>query len=368
MTATTMPRPWDEAPRTIFTVLGAGHVRAVGGCVRDALLGRAGGDIDFATILTPDEVTARLSKAGIAVKPTGLLHGTVTAIVQGKGYEITTLRRDVATDGRRAVVAYTTDWAEDAQRRDFTVNALYADEQGLVYDGTGAGLADLASKRLRFIGVAEDRIREDYLRVLRLFRFVAQLGFDEDEDALQASTRQKQGLSQLSAERVTEEWLKLLRARYASAALTLMERARIDALYNVSIDAQPRLAAAHALNAPLSDALLIALAFEDVPPAFRLSGKVEKGVHLLMFLKDGDMSFEEAAYRHGADSALDLALWRAIADGDTVDPATLAYWQGYAPPQSPVTSAPFIAQGLQGPALGEAIRTAEEAWIRDTFR
>ena len=215
--------PWMTAPETV-AVLNAlgGEGRFVGGAVRNALLRKPVADIDIATPLTPDEVTKRLKAAGLGAIPTGIDHGTVTAIADGKPIEVTTLRRDVTTDGRRATVAFTTDWAEDAQRRDFTMNALYADANGAVLDTVG-GIADLEAGRVRFVGDAARRIREDYLRILRLFRFHAWYGKGEmDGDALHAAAAEKAGLAQLSGERVQKELLKLLEADNPTPVLRVM--------------------------------------------------------------------------------------------------------------------------------------------------
>ena len=175
-------QPWLNAPETarLFAALtaGGGEARFVGGCVRNALIGAPVADLDIATDIVPDEVVRRLEAAGIAAVPTGIAHGTVTAIVDHKPFEITTLRRDVSTDGRRATVAFTTDWREDAARRDFTFNALYATAAGEVIDMTG-GLADLEARQVRFIGEPAHRIAEDYLRILRFFRFHAWYGRGE---------------------------------------------------------------------------------------------------------------------------------------------------------------------------------------------
>ena len=189
-----------------------GDARFVGGVVRNTLLGLAVKDIDIATPLPPDEVMRRLKRANIRAVPTGIDHGTITAIVDGRPFEVTTLRRDVSTDGRHAAVTYTTDWREDAARRDFTINALYASADGEIFDYHG-GLADLAQGRVRFIGDARARIREDYLRILRLFRFHAWYGKgDIDPDALNAVAHEKAGLAKLSGERIQQEFLRLLEA------------------------------------------------------------------------------------------------------------------------------------------------------------
>ncbi|HWA31138.1 MAG TPA: CCA tRNA nucleotidyltransferase, partial [Rhizomicrobium sp.] len=208
--------PWMTAPETraVMEALAkdGGSARFVGGVVRNALLGRAVGDIDIATPLTPDDVTKTLEAAGLKAVPTGIEHGTVTAVSNGRPYEVTTLRRDVSTDGRRAVVAFTKDWAEDAQRRDFTMNALYANADGEVFDTVG-GVADLKAGKVRFVGDPATRIREDYLRILRLFRFHAWYGKGEiDKAALKAAAENRAGLAQLSGERIAKEMLKLLAA------------------------------------------------------------------------------------------------------------------------------------------------------------
>lgn len=194
---------------------GEGAARFVGGCVRDTLLGRdtREPDLDIATRLTPDQVMESLAAQGLRVEPTGLDHGTVTAVAFGRPFEITTLRKDVETDGRRAVVAFTSDWAEDAARRDFTMNALYADPDGRVHDPTGQGLADAVAGRVIFVGDPDTRIREDYLRILRFFRFLAHYGEGApDPAALEACSRHAGQLARLSAERIAKEVLKLLAA------------------------------------------------------------------------------------------------------------------------------------------------------------
>ena len=204
-----------------------GEVRFVGGCVRNALLGVAVDDIDLATPLLPNDVMARLSAAGISVIATGIAHGTVTAVVGAQHYEITSLRRDDSTDGRHAHVSFSTDWALDASRRDFTMNALYADAAGTIYD-YHEGVADLKAGRIRFIGEPQLRICEDYLRILRLFRFYAHYGRSEPEQsALAAVMLERAGLARLSGERIAKEMFKLLEAPDPLPALRLMGACQI---------------------------------------------------------------------------------------------------------------------------------------------
>jgi poly(A) polymerase len=221
------PQPWMTAPATVKLMAALGEARFVGGAVRNTLLGKAVTEVDIATPQEPPKVCEILAAAGIKTVPTGIEHGTITAVVEGTPFEVTSLRRDVETDGRRAVVAFTTDWAEDAQRRDFTMNALYAAPDGEVFDSVG-GVADLQAGRVRFVGDAVTRIREDYLRILRLFRFHAWYGRGEiDEAALAAAAQEKSGLARLSGERIAKEMLKLLEAEDPLPCLSAMRDASI---------------------------------------------------------------------------------------------------------------------------------------------
>lgn len=197
----------------------------VGGCVRNALLRQPGEDIDIATLLSPDEVTKALESKDISVIPTGVEHGTVTAVLNNKSVEITTLRKDVETDGRRATISFTKDWRQDAQRRDFTFNTLLADLDGNIFDPLGSGLDDLDNKVVRFVGEPEQRIREDVLRILRFFRFHACYGHGEPEsNALEACARLAYLIPQLSRERITGEMSKIIWSGNAPQTLTLMAK------------------------------------------------------------------------------------------------------------------------------------------------
>lgn len=210
--------PFLTDPR-VETLLGvfadAGHkddIRFVGGCVRNILMNLPTSDIDLATKLTPDRVKEIFEARGFNVHPTGIEHGTVTIAIKGEPFEITTLRRDVETDGRRAVVAFTQDWAEDAQRRDFRCNAIYMDGMGNLFDEADGGIHDAMERKLVFVGDAEQRIREDYLRVLRLFRFQATLNAEADEAGLAACQKLAEGIPTLSGERIEKEMMKLMGA------------------------------------------------------------------------------------------------------------------------------------------------------------
>ena len=214
--------PWMTAPETLAVIAALGEARFVGGAVRNALLGVSVADIDIAVPMPPSEVLARLVARNIKVVETGMDHGTVTAIVGSQAFEITSLRRDVETDGRHAVIAFTDDWAEDAARRDFTINALYASASGEIFD-YATGVEDLIAGRVRFMGDAHARIAEDYLRVLRLFRFHAWYGKgDVDAEGLRAAAQAKDKLKTLSAERVAKELLRLLEAGNPTPVLRVM--------------------------------------------------------------------------------------------------------------------------------------------------
>jgi len=221
-------KTWLRSPaiRKVFAAIreAGGEARVAGGAVRNALLGIPVADVDLATTLSPQAVTAACVAAGLKVHPTGIEHGTVTVVAEHHPYEITTLRHDVETFGRHARVKFTDDWQADAARRDFTMNALYCDERGKVYDFTG-GYDDILRNRIRFVGSPAQRIEEDYLRILRFFRFHAQFGRGQpDRSALAACVRHRKGLDRLSAERIRQEMFKLLAAPGAVATLKLMAR------------------------------------------------------------------------------------------------------------------------------------------------
>jgi poly(A) polymerase len=216
---------WLNEPRLqeVLRVLNAsGETRVAGGAVRNALLGVAVADVDVATVLLPEEVMTAAKAAGFGVHPTGLDHGTITITCKKAAFEVTTLRRDIETDGRHAVVSFTTNWAEDAARRDFTINAMYCDAAGKIYDYT-KGYADIQKRKVKFVGVPEERIAEDYLRILRFFRFHAWYGKNApDKEGLQACIKLRSGLKKLSVERVRQELFKLLAAPNAVKTLQLM--------------------------------------------------------------------------------------------------------------------------------------------------
>ena len=252
----------------------AGSARFVGGCVRDSLLGVTPKDFDIATTLEPGAVTAALKKGGLRAAPTGVEHGTITAIVDHQGVEVTTLRADVSTDGRRATVAFTTDWSVDAGRRDFTINAIYLTPDGQLFDPVG-GVADAGAKCVRFIGDAAGRIREDYLRILRFFRFTARFSERFDAAGLSACAELKGGMTQLSAERIGAETMNILSLPRATFALEAMHDAGVLKIIwpeGVDIAAVERLKLAEpAAPAPLVLAALYGEGGDGLGARLRLS-------------------------------------------------------------------------------------------------
>jgi poly(A) polymerase len=378
---------WPET-RAVMAALksGGGEARFVGGAVRNALLGQPVTDVDIATPLTPEEVTKRLEKAGLQAVPTGIAHGTVTAVASGKPFEVTTLRRDVSTDGRRAVVAFTKDWNEDASRRDFTMNALYANPDGEVFDPMG-GVADLKAGRVRFVGDPATRIREDYLRILRLFRFHAWYGKGElDKAALAAAVAEKLGLKQLSGERVQKELLRLLAARDPAPTLCVMERTGILSEIlplRLSLARLEHLVAIDTASKFPPDAILrlAALMPSDANAARALAERLklsnagrDRLIAATSGIKIGTAQRDAQAllYRLGAQQFKDLVFLRWAADEKT--PA--AQWRAlielantWRKPQFPLDGRDAMAAGVkEGPAVGKMLGDLEQWWIENDFK
>ena len=368
--------PWRHWPGLdrLVAALGAGNARVVGGAVRDTLLDIPVSDLDIATPLDPQEVMRRLQGAGIKVIPTGLAHGTITAVSSGTVVEVTTLRRDVETDGRRATVAFTDDWKEDAARRDFTINALYADLQSeQVHDYFG-GLADLAARHVRFIGDPLRRIAEDHLRILRFFRFLARFGDTPDPESLDACTARANDLMALSRERIADELLKLVVAKDAVRVIALMlERGIFRPVLPeiVSVERFARVgvleAAAELTPDPIRRlaALLPADAAiaESVGARLKLSNVQRKR---LVSATDDDLmgSPRSAAYRLGRDEAIDrLFLFDAARAVDAARDLT-----GWDIPRLPLSGGALIQRGLtKGPDVARALRAVETQWVAEGF-
>ncbi|WP_309605805.1 CCA tRNA nucleotidyltransferase [Phenylobacterium sp.] len=389
-------RPWITAPATaavLDALEGAGGpdcARFVGGCVRNALLGRPIDDIDIATTLTPGQVTQALSAAGLKAVPTGIDHGTVTAVSGSRPYEITTLRRDVATDGRRAVVAFTDDWTLDAQRRDFTLNSLYARRDGTVLDPTGQGVADARAGRIVFVGEAGRRIAEDALRILRFFRFRAWYGAGPpDAAALSACAALKGDLKALSAERVSRELLKLFAAADPREAVGLMagcgvlgellppplDLARFNGMVAIEEDQLFETDTVLRLAALLPDDQVAA---GQLAERLRLSNAARDRVVAALAptpVFKSWMSPREIRrhlYRLGAQAFRDRAKLAWARAGRT---ATTPQWrgmialgEGWTPPAFPLSGRDVIASGVpKGPMVGHVLAEVEAWWIDHDF-
>jgi len=344
-----------------------GTARFVGGAVRDLLLGEKPGDLDLATTLRPDEVVRRLEAAGIKAVPTGIEHGTVTAVSSGTVVEVTTLRSDVSTDGRRATVAFTDDWARDAGRRDFTINALYADPfTGELFDYFG-GLEDLKSRTVRFIGEPLQRIAEDHLRILRYFRFHARYGHGSpDPHALEACVERANDLMALSRERIADELLKLFALDDPTPTVRMMaERGLFTPVVPEfsDVDRLGRLVADERTAAIRPDPLrrLAALLPADPPTAERiaarlkLSNKAKKRLSSAANQQLG-LNPKALAYRIGVEGAVD----RLLLCGRPADARAIAKWS---PPRMPIGGGDVIARGImEGPDVARTLRRIEDAW------
>jgi poly(A) polymerase len=364
--------PWmhREDLAGLVAALGRDNARHVGGSVRDTLIGLPVKDIDMATVLRPEAVIERLTAAGIRSVPTGIEHGTVTAVLPGGPVEITTLRHDLATDGRRATVAFADDWREDAARRDFTINALYADPlTGEIFDWFG-GRGDLDARRVRFIGDARQRIREDHLRILRYFRFQARFGsVPADEEAESACADLAATLKGLSRERVGMETMNLL--GLPDPAPTVRRMALLGVLAVILPEADPEgltaLTAAEAAQGHKPDAIRRLAALlpaqpplaEHVASRFRLSSAQKKRLALAAARSGEPGDARALAYRLGREQALDRLL---IAGADT------SALEGWDIPQLPLKGGQIVARGVgAGPDVARVLRRVEDAWIAEGF-
>jgi poly(A) polymerase len=383
---------WLKRPETVrvFGALSGDDIetRAVGGAVRDALLGRSVTDIDFATTAVPEDVMARARKAGLKAIPTGIAHGTVTVVADGVSFEVTTLRRDIETFGRHAKVAFTTDWSEDAQRRDFTLNALYAGADGTLYDPLG-GYEDLLAGRVRFIGDAAARIREDYLRILRFFRFNAYYGKEPlDAAGLSACVQERNGLTQLSAERIAAELKRLLVAPRAFEGVEALfdfgllsdilgSAPRLDRLARlIGIEA----ARGREPNAILRLAALSVFTAEDAPrlaARFKLSNADQALLALgtdetLDAALPGEDAAKRLLYKIGAERFPPKVLlaWAASGAPAEADGWLRAFclpdrWQA---PAFPLRGPDITALGdFKGPEIGAMLHALEQHWIEGGF-
>ena len=386
----------DPVTARLFAALeaagGKGCVLFVGGCVRDALVGREADrpDIDLAVALTPDRVQQAVEAAGLCVHPTGLAHGVVTVTQGGRVFEVASLRRDVATDGRRAVVAYSKDWREDAARRDFRLNALYANLTGEIFDPTGAGVADAQAGRIVFVGDPTTRIREDYLRSLRFFRFFAWYGRgDPDPVALAAIANATQGLQALSVERVAKEMLKLFAAPDPRAAVHAARETGVLAKLAPEFQAFgrfDRLVARDGEIQGIVDPLIRLTALLPSDPAAvkamaqrlrlstaerdRMAASAARALVLSSATPQADL--RRAIWSHGAQAVKDglrLALADAQAPIDAVAwQEAFAYADRWTPPPFPITGDDILAAGARpGPEVGAVRRDVEAWWLAQDF-
>jgi poly(A) polymerase len=369
----------------VFEALGTagGEARVAGGAVRNALLGERIGDIDIATTLTPEAVMEAGKAAGLSVHPTGIAHGTIMLVASGRPFEVTTLRVDVETFGRKARVAFTEDWEADARRRDFTMNALYCSPNGEIYDPMG-GYPDVLAKRVRFVGDPEARIREDYLRILRYFRFEARYGgHAADQDSLEACVRLRDRLDRLSAERIRQEFMKLLAASAAAPVLQVMAERRVLAhvLPHTNrfgpIERMARIDSLWGLEPePILRLALVATDALDLRERLKLTNaEVERLASLSTHspptpnLRPGER--ERVLYRMGEQAFRDGVRVAWARSNDHIDDMKwqelLQLAQTWKRPQFPVRGSDLVTRGLTGPAVGETLRRLEDWWIASGF-
>ncbi len=358
--------------QVLYLLTDAGHQAfLVGGCVRNALLGEPVADVDIASDAVPERVTALARAAGLKVVPTGIDHGTVTIVVAGVPHEVTTFRRDVETFGRHATIAYAAHIEEDAARRDFTMNALYADSSGRVVDPLGGGMADLRARRVRFVGDADARIREDYLRILRFFRFHAWYGDPAsgmDATALAACAANIDGLGALSRERIGHEMRRLLAAPNPAPALAGMQAAGALARILPGADAQALGPLVH-LEPPYAPdwiRRLAALGAEDAGDALRLSRDEVRRLSLVREGAEFDNGTAAIAYRHGAEIARDVVLLRGALIGSALPSGWEKAVAAGASARFPLRAADLMP-GLSGAALGRRLSELEARWIASDF-
>ena len=358
----------------IFDMLiAAGHQAfAVGGCVRNTILGVPVSDIDIATSATPDETTRLAKESKVRAIPTGFDHGTVTLVVNSTPFEVTTFRRDIETDGRRAVVAFTKDIGEDARRRDFTMNALYADAKGVLHDPIG-GMQDLLARRVRFIENADERIKEDSLRSLRFFRFHAQYGDPSeglDPDALAAIASNVDGLSDLAGERIGAEMVKLLATPDPAPSLAGMSAT--GALAAILPGSNPQWIAplvhleSECGQRPDAMRRLAALGGDDPVKRWRLSRSDAKKRSQLVEIGMGMTPIAEVAWRYGEDIAWSAILIRQALSEQPIPETTAETIENAVAAEFPL-KAKDLMEYVAGPALGAALKRAETAWIESDF-
>jgi poly(A) polymerase len=363
--------PWltDPATQAVLSMLESSGAKAyaVGGCVRNALLGEPVNDIDIATSAVPNDVMKLAESAGLKAIPTGIDHGTITVVSDGTPFEITTFRRDVSTDGRHAVVAYTDDLTQDAERRDFTMNAIYAAADGTVIDPL-SGLPDLKARRLRFIADPDKRIEEDHLRSLRFFRFHAQYADPQggfDPDALAAIATHLDGLDQLSGERITSELMKLLAAEDPAASIAACRQT--GALGRILAGADDRYLGplVHLENGILPDPIRRLATLGGDTARLRLSKANQKQLSVLRENIGSNLSASTLGYLYGMNTAQDILLLKATMFEQPImgfEDAEFGAAQKF-----PV-KAKDLMPSLEGKALGDRLKSLETEWIDSGFK
>lgn len=365
--------------RVLEAIDGEGEeARVVGGAVRDALLGREPAEIDLATTAPPQEILARAKRAGLRAVPTGIEHGTATLLAGGESFEVTSLREDVETDGRRAKVRFGRDFRADALRRDFTLNALSLSSDGLLHDYVG-GLKDVAARKVRFIGEPRRRIREDYLRILRFFRFSAGYARKIDAEGFRACVAERAGLERLSRERVRAELLKLAALDGAAEGFAAMSEAgalgpllglapnpgRLARLRGAGVAVDPLMRLAALCVATPEDAGRLAERLRlSRAEARRLVSAGAAAIALRAAYPPDEAALRRLAYLHGREAAIDGAV--LAAEPDEIGPVRAAL-RAVPLPASPFTGARLVERGLHGPAVGAALRDLEERWIAAGF-
>lgn len=383
---TITPQDWMTAPEAeaLFGALqdeGAEpQVLFVGGCVRNTLLGLAAGDVDLATVHSPDETTRRLEERRIRVVPTGIGHGTVTAVIRGKSFEITTLRRDVETDGRHAVVAYTNSWVEDAERRDFTMNTLLADFAGNIYDPLRRGIDDLEAGRVVFVGDPARRIAEDYLRILRFFRFHALYGKGAPDAAALAACAAAAGqIKTLSRERITQEFLKIIGVDGAADTLAIMfdhgvlgdlphPEFQVDTLMAL-IGLQKR-----SETKSIAARLVCLCAGQEghiakIEQYLLLSKMLRRNFQALFQAVNAPFGVKERLYHFGREVGGQSILLLAALHGAKIGDEDLAVMRDWDIPEFPLTGADLKPLGVdQGPRMGDILRDVETWWVEWEFQ
>jgi poly(A) polymerase len=363
---------WLQAPGTVavFDALAGHGAWFVGGCVRNGLLGLPVADIDICTDLRPEQVMDLAQAAGLKAVPTGIDHGTVTLVARGTPFEVTTLRRDVETDGRHASVAFTRELAEDAARRDFTMNALYATRDGKVLDPNGQGLDDLRARRLRFIGAPAERIAEDHLRILRFFRFHAWYADPAggiDAEGLAACAAGTEGLARLSRERIGAEVTVLLRASDPAPSVAAMDQAGVLAAVLPGASSRMLTLLTGLEGAAPPDAIrrLAAMGGEEVPERLRLSKADARRLALYRAQMVSASTPGALGYHHGAAAARDILILRGLLDEQPPTATALDAAEIGAQSRFPVKAADL--PDLQGPALGQRLKALEARWIDSGF-